>query len=154
MKKLTLGSLLPSFKATDQSGKEINSDDLKGKKVVIYFYPKDKTPGCTAQACSVRDSFDSLLKKDINVIGVSTDSVVSHKKFADKFNLQFPLLADEGKELCNLFGIWGEKKFMGKIYDGIHRTSFLFDENSILISVIEKPNTKDHGNEILKNYGF
>jgi peroxiredoxin Q/BCP len=154
MEKIKIGSLLPSFEAKDQFGKEVKSADLKGKKFVIYFYPKDNTPGCTAQACSIRDSFDLLLNKDITVIGVSTDSVGSHKKFADKFNLQFPLLADEGKELCNLFGIWGEKKFMGKIYDGIHRTSFLFDENSILISVIEKPNTKDHGNEILKNYGF
>ena len=154
MEKLKLGSSIPSFKSIDQLGNEIHSQNLRGKKVVIYFYPKDNTPGCTAQACSVRDSIETLTEKGITVIGISTDSIASHKKFSDKYELPFSLLADEEKELCNAFGIWGEKKFMGKVYDGIHRTSFLFDESSQLIAVIEKPNTKDHGNEILKNYGL
>jgi peroxiredoxin Q/BCP len=154
MEKLKVGSSIPRFKALDQFEHEINSEDLKGKKVVVYFYPKDNTPGCTAQACSIRDSFDGLKEKGIEVIGVSTDSLSSHKKFSEKFSLPFSLLPDEGKELCNAFGIWGTKKFMGKVYDGIHRTSFLFDENSKLISVIDKPDTKNHGLEILKNYGF
>lgn len=154
MEKLKVGSGLPKFKAMDQFDHEINSENLKGKKVVVYFYPKDNTPGCTAQACSVRDSFEGLKAKGIEVIGISTDSLSSHKKFGEKFNLQFSLLPDENKEICNAFGVWGTKKFMGKVYDGIHRTSFLFDENSKLISVIEKPDTKNHGAEILKNYGF
>ena len=154
MEKLKLGSKLPKFKGTDQFGKEINSDNLNGQKVVVYFYPKDNTPGCTAQACSIRDSFTELKNKGIIVIGISTDSISSHQKFGDKFNLPFSLLPDEDKKLCQAFGVWGEKKFMGKTYDGIHRTSFLFDDNSILKSIIDKPNTKDHGNEILKNYGF
>lgn len=154
MEKLKVGSGLPKFKAMDQFDHEINSENLKGKKVVVYFYPKDNTPGCTAQACSVRDSFEGLKAKGIEVIGISTDSLSSHKKFGEKFNLQFSILPDENKEICNAFGVWGTKKFMGKVYDGIHRTSFLFDENSKLISVIEKPDTKNHGAEILKNYGF
>lgn len=154
MEKLNIGSAIPKFVSNDQFGNEINSEKLTGKKIVIYFYPKDNTPGCTAQACSVRDSIDTLIENGITIIGISTDSIVSHKKFTEKFKLPFSLLADEDKVLCKSFGIWGEKKFMGKIYDGIHRTSFLFDENSKLIYVIDKPNTKDHGNEILKNYGL
>ena len=154
MEKLKVGSALPKFKAVDQFDHEINTENLKGKKVVVYFYPKDNTPGCTAQACSIRDSFDGLKEKGIEVIGISTDSLTSHKKFGEKFNLPFSLLSDEEKEICNSFGVWGTKKFMGKVYDGIHRTSFLFDENSKLISVIDKPDTKNHGTEILKNYGF
>lgn len=154
MEKLKVGSELPKFKAVDQFEREINTENLKGKKVVVYFYPKDNTPGCTAQACSIRDTFDGLKEKGIEVIGISTDSLSSHKKFGEKFNLPFSLLPDEEKEICNAFGVWGTKKFMGKVYDGIHRTSFLFDENSKLISVIEKPDTKNHGAEILKNYGF
>jgi peroxiredoxin Q/BCP len=154
MEKLKLGSSIPTFKAIDQFEREINSENLKGKKVVIYFYPKDNTPGCTTQACSIRDSFEGLKEKGIEVIGISTDSLSSHKKFGEKFKLPFSLLPDEEKEICNAFGVWGTKKFMGKVYDGIHRTSFLFDENSKLVSVIEKPDTKNHGVEIVKNYGF
>jgi peroxiredoxin Q/BCP len=154
MEKLKVGSKLPKFTGTDQLGNEINSEHLNGKRVVVYFYPKDNTPGCTAQACSIRDSFSDLNEKGIVVIGISTDSISSHKKFGDKFNLPFSLLPDEDKMISQAFGVWGEKKFMGKTYDGIHRTSFLFDEDSTLKCVIDKPNTKDHGNEILKNYGF
>jgi peroxiredoxin Q/BCP len=136
----------------DQNGEEINSNDFSGKRLVVYFYPKDNTPGCTAQACSLRDDYSALLENNIAVIGVSADSVSSHKKFIDKFQLPFPLIADTEKTLLNLFGVWGPKKFMGKTYDGIHRTSFLFDETGNLMSIIEKPNTKNHAQEILAIY--
>jgi peroxiredoxin Q/BCP len=119
---------------------------------VIYFYPKDNTPGCTAQACSLRDDYSLLTENNIAILGVSADSASSHKKFIDKFNLPFSLIADTEKVLLNLFGVWGEKKFMGKIYDGIHRTTFLFDESGKLISVIDKPNTKNHASEVLAIY--
>jgi peroxiredoxin Q/BCP len=152
MNKLSIGSALPAFTGIDQNGEELNATSFNGKCLVIYFYPKDNTPGCTAQACSLRDDYSLLIENNIAVVGVSADSASSHKKFIDKFNLPFPLIADTEKELLNLFGVWGEKKFMGKIYDGIHRTTFLFDESGVLISVIEKPNTKNHSSEILAIY--
>ena len=152
MNQLNIGSTLPAFVGVDQNGEEINSNDFSGKRLVVYFYPKDNTPGCTAQACSLRDDYSTLLENNIAVIGVSADSVSSHKKFMDKFQLPFPLIADTEKTLLNLFGVWGPKKFMGKTYDGIHRTSFLFDETGNLMSIIEKPNTKNHAQEILEIY--
>lgn len=152
MNQLNIGSTLPAFVGVDQNGEEINSNDFSGKRLVVYFYPKDNTPGCTAQACSLRDDYSALLENKIAVIGVSADSVSSHKKFIDKFQLPFPLIADTEKTLLNLFGVWGPKKFMGKTYDGIHRTSFLFDETGNLMSIIEKPNTKNHAQEILAIY--
>lgn len=152
MNQLNIGSVLPAFVGVDQNGEEISSKDFSGKRLVVYFYPKDNTPGCTAQACSLRDDYSALLENNIAVIGVSADSVSSHKKFIDKFQLPFPLIADTEKTLLNLFGVWGPKKFMGKTYDGIHRTSFLFDETGNLISIIEKPNTKNHAQEILAIY--
>ena len=127
----------------------VSSDDFKGTKWVIYFYPKDNTPGCTAQACSLRDGFDELSKNNIRVLGVSADSVKSHDKFSTKFTLPFPLLADVEKSVIRKFGVWGLKKFMGREYDGIHRISFVMDENGVIIHVIQKPKTKDHANEIL-----
>jgi peroxiredoxin Q/BCP len=152
MNQLNIGSALPAFVGVDQNGEEINSNDFSGKRLVVYFYPKDNTPGCTAQACSLRDDYSTLLENNIAVIGVSADSVSSHKKFMDKFQLPFPLIADTEKTLLNLFGVWGPKKFMGKTYDGIHRTTFLFDETGNLMSIIEKPNTKNHAQEILAIY--
>ena len=152
MNQLNIGSTLPAFVGVDQNGEEINSNDFSGKRLVVYFYPKDNTPGCTAQACSLRDDYSALLENNIAVIGGSADSVSSHKKFIDKFQLPFPLSADTEKTLLNLFGVWGPKKFMGKTYDGIHRTSFLFDETGNLMSIIEKPNTKNHAQEILAIY--
>lgn len=152
MNQLNIGSALPAFVGVDQNGEEISSNDFSGKRLVVYFYPKDNTPGCTAQACSLRDDYSALLENNIAVIGVSADSVSSHKKFIDKFQLPFPLIADTEKTLLNLFGVWGPKKFMGKTYDGIHRTSFLFDETGNLMSIIEKPNTKNHAQEILAIY--
>jgi len=152
MEKLTIGSKIPSITSSDQNGKEINLSQFIGKKLVVYFYPKDDTPGCTAQACSLRDSFEILVKKEIVILGVSADSAQAHTKFIEKYKLPFSLLADTEKEIIKAFGVWGSKKFMGRTYDGIHRTSFLFNEDSTLISVLDKPNTKDHANEILQTY--
>jgi peroxiredoxin Q/BCP len=152
MEKLTIGSKIPSIKSSDQNGKEINLSQFIGKKLVVYFYPKDDTPGCTAQACSLRDSFEILVEKEIVILGVSADSAQAHTKFIQKYKLPFSLLADTEKEIIKAFGVWGSKKFMGRTYDGIHRTSFLFNEDSTLIAVLDKPNTKDHANEILQTY--
>ena len=149
MKHLKIGDKAPNFEGVDQQGNNISSKDFAGKKTVIYFYPKDNTPGCTAQACSIRDNYDSLLNSGIQVIGISADSVASHQKFVTKYDLPFPLIADEDKTIIEAFGVWGPKKFMGKEYDGIHRTTFLLDEEAIVKGIIEKPNTKAHAEEIL-----
>lgn len=149
MKTLKVGDTAPKFEGVDQNNKKITDNDFKGSKWVVYFYPKDNTPGCTAQACSLRDGYDKLLSKGIKVLGVSADSVKSHDKFSSKFSLPFPLLADEAKELINSFGVWGPKKFMGREYEGIHRLTFVIDEKGLITHVIQKPKTKDHANEIL-----
>ena len=149
MKILKIGDQSPTFEGVDQNNKAISSADFNGTKWVIYFYPKDNTPGCTAQACSLRDGFDALSKNNIKVLGVSADNVKSHDKFATKFALPFPLLADEDKTVIQKFGVWGPKKFMGREYEGIHRVSFVMDESGVIIHVIQKPKTKDHANEIL-----
>ena len=148
MKHLKVGDSAPPFNGKDQNGNSITLDMFKGKKVVIYFYPKDNTPGCTAQACNIRDNYSDLQKKGISIVGVSKDDEKAHLKFIEKFDLPFPLIADVDGEIISDFGVWGEKKFMGKIYDGIHRTTFLIDEEGIVVGVITKPNTKDHVNEI------
>ena len=149
MEILEIGDQSPTFEGLDQNNKAVSSNDFNGSKWVIYFYPKDNTPGCTAQACSLRDGFDALSKNNIKVLGVSADNVKSHDKFATKFALPFPLLADEDKTVIQKFGVWGPKKFMGREYEGIHRVSFVMDENGVIIHVIQKPKTKDHANEIL-----
>lgn len=149
MTHLKKGDKAPNFSGTDQENKTVALSDFGGKKIAIYFYPKDSTPGCTVQACNLRDNYSELLKKGIQVIGVSADSVNSHKNFAQKQNLPFPLIADTEKTIIQAFGVWGPKKFMGKTYDGIHRTTFLIGENRTILGVIEKPNTKDHTKEIL-----
>ena len=150
LKFLKVGDQAPSFTALDQDGNTIKSDNFKGKKWVIYFYPKDQTPGCIAQACNIRDNYQTLLYKNISIIGVSADSQKSHLNFIAKQQIPFPLIADEDKSVIRAFGVWGEKKFMGKIYDGIHRTTFLIDENNIIQGIIEKPKTKAHVEEILE----
>jgi len=150
MKHLKVGQEAPSFTGKDQNGDNISLSDFSGKPVVIYFYPKDNTPGCTNQACNLRDNYSELLSKGIQVIGVSGDNEASHQKFINKFDLPFPLVADVDKELINLYGVWGEKKFMGKVYDGIHRTTFVMDASHTIIGIIEKPKTKDHAREILE----
>ena len=149
MKILEVGETAPSFEGVNQNNEKISSDDYLGSKWVIYFYPKDNTPGCTAQACSLRDGYDALRNHGIKVLGVSADGVKSHDKFASKFELPFALLADEDKEVINKFGVWGPKKFMGREYEGIHRVSFVIDEKGVITHVIQKPKTKDHANEIL-----
>ena len=148
MKHLKIGDKAPVISGIDQNNQTISLDTYTGKKVVLYFYPKDDTPGCTAQACNLRDNHDSLIKAGIQVIGVSADSSKSHLKFSDKYELPFPLISDEDKKIIQDYGVWGEKKFMGKIYDGIHRTTFIIDESGTIVGILEKPNTKNHTEEI------
>jgi peroxiredoxin Q/BCP len=150
LKFLKVGDLAPIFSAKDQDGNTIDSSKFNGKKWVIYFYPKDQTPGCIAQACSIRDNYSLLLKEGISIIGVSADNQKSHLNFIEKQQIPFPLIADEDKKVIEAFGVWGEKKFMGKIYDGIHRTTFLINEEGIIVGIIDKPNTKAHAEEILE----
>ncbi len=152
MKHLKIGDAAPEFLSKDQNGNDVRLSDYKGKRVVIYFYPKDDTPGCTAQACNLRDNYSALQAQDIVILGVSGDEEKKHLKFIDKYSLPFTLLADEEKELIQLYGVWGEKKFMGKVYDGIHRTTFLLNEAHTIVGIIEKPKTKDHAREILEIY--
>jgi peroxiredoxin Q/BCP len=149
MAVLKEGSKAPIFKAVDQNGKAISLADYKGKKVILYFYPKDDTPGCTAQACNLRDNYNLLIKKGFQVIGVSTDSVKSHKKFEEKFELPFPLVSDEDKKIVDKYNLWGEKKFMGRTYMGTTRTTFLIDETGKIVKIIVKPDTANHTDEIL-----
>ena len=147
--RLKIGDKAPDFSGKDQNGNTIQRSDYNGKKIAIYFYPKDNTPGCTVQACNLRDNDTALTKAGIQIIGVSADSSASHTKFIDKFSLPFPLIADEDKTIIQQFGVWGPKKFMGKEYDGIHRTTFIMDENHTIVGIIEKPKTKEHAEEIL-----
>ena len=149
MAVLKEGSKAPIFKAVDQNGKAISLADYKGKKVILYFYPKDDTPGCTAQACNLRDNYNLLIKKGFQVIGVSTDSVKSHKKFEEKFELPFPLVSDEDKKIVDKYNLWGEKKFMGRTYMGTTRTTFLIDETGKIVKIIAKPDTANHTEEVL-----
>ena len=125
------------------------SSDLIGKKTIIYFYPKDNTPGCTAEACSLRDNYEALLAQGYNVVGVSKDSAASHRKFIDKFSLPFTLLSDTSTQMLQDFGAWGEKKMCGKVSVGTLRRTFIFDENGILVRIIEKVDTKNHAAQIL-----
>ena len=154
MKHIKIGDIAPAFSCKDQNGNAIKLEDYKGKKVVLYFYPKDNTPGCTAQACNLRDNYSELGKNDIVILGASADDEKMHQKFITKFDLPFPLLSDVDHSLLNLYGVWGEKKFMGKTYDGIHRTTFILDEAHTIIEIIEKPKTKDHAAEILAAYNI
>lgn len=147
---LKIGDKVPDFKGIDQDEKVISYKDYKGKKLVVFFYPKASTPGCTAEACDLRDNEEALKAQGYELIGVSADSVVRQKKFAEKYNLPFPLLADENHDILNAFGVWGPKKFMGKEFDGIHRTTFIIDEKGTITDVIEKVKTKEHAKQILE----
>jgi thioredoxin-dependent peroxiredoxin len=149
MSFLKPGDKAPAFSGKDQDGNTISLDDFKGSKLVIYCYPKDNTPGCTAQACNLRDNYDALLKAGYKVLGVSGDSEKSHQSFISKYDLPFPLLADTEKEMLKAYGVWGPKKFMGKSYDGVNRTTFVIDENGIIAEVIDKVDTKNHTSQIL-----
>lgn len=149
MMHLKIGDKAPELNIKDQDGIVHSLADYKGKKIVLYFYPKDATPGCTAQACNLRDNHNLLRKAGYSIIGVSADNENSHIKFIEKQNLNFPLLADTDKELIKRYGVWGEKKFMGKTYDGIHRTTFVIDENGTIEDIITKVKTKDHAAQLL-----
>lgn len=149
MTHLQPGDKAPSINSKDENGNEITLEQFKGKKVVLYFYPKDDTPGCTAQACNLTDNYKLLLEKGYVVVGVSADSEKKHQKFISKYKISFPLIADEDKKVITDYGVWGPKKFMGREFDGIHRITFVIDENGIIESVIDKVNTKDHTAQIL-----
>ena len=147
---LKIGDKMPDFEVVDQDGKAVSSKDLIGKKTIIYFYPKDNTSGCTAEACSLRDNYHALMARGYNVVGVSKDSAASHRKFADKYDLPFTLLADTSTQMLQDFGAWGEKKMYGKTVMGTIRKTFIFDEEGILAEVIEKVDTKNHADQILR----
>lgn len=146
---LEIGNRMPDFSAAAQNGNIVKSADLIGKKTVVYFYPKANTPGCTAEACSLRDNYERFLALGYNVIGISKDSVKAQKNFSDKYALPFPLLADTDALIIKAFGAWGEKKLYGKTYEGILRKTFIFNENGILEEIIDKVNTKSHAEQIL-----
>ncbi len=150
MTTLKIGDKAPDFTGIDQNGTTINLNDFKGKKVVLFFYPKASTPGCTAEACDLQNNIDRFVAQNYQVIGVSADSQKRQLNFAVKNNLNYPLIADEDKVIINAYGVWGSKKFMGREFDGIHRTTFVINENGIIDDVIQKVKTKEHTNQILK----
>jgi len=143
------GSTAPAFKTTNTNGDSVSLKDLRGKKVVLYFYPKDDTPGCTKEACSFRDAYSKFKKRGITILGVSPDSEKSHQKFTTKYELPFTLLADTDHSIADAYGVYGEKKFMGRTYMGIHRTTFLIDEKGKIKKVFEKVKPEDHADEVL-----
>tara|TARA_B100001758_G_C18351534_1_gene580183 strand:+ start:242 stop:691 length:450 start_codon:yes stop_codon:yes gene_type:complete len=149
MSKLQIGDKAPQINAVDQNGNNITLEQYQGKKVVLYFYPKDMTPGCTAQSCNLSDNYTVLQKNGYDVIGVSCDSVKRHQKFIEKYSLPFNLISDENQKVVNDYGVWQLKKFMGREYMGIVRTTFLIDENGIVEDIITKVNTKEHTTQIL-----
>lgn len=149
MKPLQVGDTAPEFSGIDQDGNTISSKDYKGKKWVVFFYPKASTPGCTNEVCNLRDNYAELKNQGYVLLGVSADSEKRQKNFHTKHELPFPLLADEDKEVINGFGVWGPKKFMGKEYEGIHRMTFVMDENGVVERVISKVKTKDHAAQLL-----
>ena len=140
---------MPCFEVADQNGNLVKSSELLGRKTIVYFYPKDNTPGCTAEACNLRDNYAALTAAGYNVVGVSKDSVASHRKFTDKFDLPFTLLADTSTQMLQDFGAWGEKKMCGKTCVGTLRKTFIFNEEGILEKIIEKVDTKNHTEQIL-----
>jgi peroxiredoxin Q/BCP len=149
MTHLKVGDSAPSFSGTDQNGKQHSLADYKGKKLVVFFYPKANTPGCTAEACDLRDNYVRFQANNYELLGVSADSAKAQKKFEEKYSFPFALLADEDKSVIEAFGVWGPKKFMGKEYDGIHRTTFVIDENGTITDVITDVKTKVHASQIL-----
>lgn len=152
MTSLNVGDKAPEFVALDEFSQSISLTDFLGKKVILYFYPKDMTPGCTAESCNLGENYSLLQEKGFIVLGVSPDSSKSHQKFIGKYNLPFSLIADEDKAVIKAFGVWGPKKFMGKEYEGVHRTTFIIDEDGIIEKVFTKVKTKDHTHQILESY--
>ena len=152
MTNLKEGQKAPLFEGIDQDGKKIKLSDLSGGRVILYFYPKDNTPGCTAEACNLRDNHKELLNKGFRIIGVSPDNEKSHKEFAGKYSLPFPLIADPDKKILSVYGAWGEKKMYGKTVTGVLRTTFIIDEKGFIEKIISKVDTKGHTEQILKLY--
>ena len=146
---LKIGEKAPAINSIDENGEVITLEQFKGKKIVLYFYPKDMTPGCTVQSCNLRDNYQKLLDNGYVVLGCSADSPGKHQKFIEKYNLPFPLISDESKEVLNAYGVWGSKKFMGREYMGIIRTTFVIDEDGIIENIITKVNTKNHTTQII-----
>ena len=146
---LKIGDKMPYFEVVDQDGNKVSSKDLIGKKTIIYFYPKDNTSGCTAEACNLRDNHEALIARGYNVVGVSKDSAKSHKNFKEKYDLPFTLVSDTSTQMLQAFGAWGEKKMYGKTVMGTIRKTFIFDEDGILTEIIEKVDTKNHAAQIL-----
>ena len=151
MTNLKVGDNAPVFKGIDQNGKEVSLENFNGKKLVLYFYPKDDTPGCTAEACNLRDNYHDFLDKNYNVVGVSADDEKSHQKFASKYELPFSLIADPEKKIIMGYGAWGEKKMYGKSYEGIIRKTFVISEEGKIEKIIEKVKTDDHSRQIFEN---
>ena len=152
MKTLSEGDIAPDFGVVNQNNEVMSLQSYRGKKVILYFYPKDSTPGCTAESCNLRDSYSELSTLGFEVIGVSADSVASHQKFISKYDLPFDLLSDTDRKVIDAYGVWGPKKFMGKEYEGIHRTTFVIDENGVVERVFNKVKTKEHTQQILETY--
>ncbi|MBE0637177.1 MAG: thioredoxin-dependent thiol peroxidase [Bacteroidales bacterium] len=150
MTQLQIGHKAPDFNALDQDGRTISLKDFAGSKVILYFYPKADTPGCTAESCNLRDNYDELMGKGFKILGVSADPVQKQKKFAEKYNLPFPLIADTEKVVLKAYGAWGEKKMYGKAYEGIIRMTFVIDEKGMIERVIDNVKTKDHAAQVLE----
>ena len=148
------GDRVPDVKLIGMDEKAVSPADFRGQKLVLYFYPKDDTPGCTKEACSFRDAFSQYKKKGIAVLGVSPDSEASHQKFVTKYKLPFTLLADTDKTIAEAYGVWGEKKFMGRTYMGVHRTTFLIDEKGKIKKIFEKVKPEDHAREVLEAFAY
>jgi peroxiredoxin Q/BCP len=148
---LNEGDTAPDFSGINEKGEPVSLSDYRGKKLVLYFYPKDDTPGCTAQACSLRDGYGELRRQGYEILGVSPDSARKHTKFQEKYQLPFTLLADENHTVADAYGVWGEKKFMGRTYDGIHRTTFLIDEAGRIERILTQINNEDHAGQILNS---
>ncbi|HOH83036.1 MAG TPA: thioredoxin-dependent thiol peroxidase [Bacteroidales bacterium] len=149
MDTLKKGDKAPDFTGKNQDGKEVSLKDFSGKKLVLYFYPRDNTPGCTAEACNLRDNYQLLLDKGFAILGISADDEKSHTKFITKFQLPFSLIADTDKKICKLYGVWGPKKFMGRTFDGINRTTFVISEQGTIEAVFNKVDTGNHTDQIL-----
>lgn len=149
---LNEGDIAPDFSGVNEKGESVQKSDYKGKKLILFFYPKDDTPGCTAAACSLRDNYDVLKEKGFEMLGVSPDDSKSHVKFIEKYSFPFPLLADTEQQVMKDYGVWGEKSMFGKKYMGVLRTTFVIDENGTIEKVFKKVNTKEHTDQILKSY--
>lgn len=148
--KFSPGDKAPDFKGVNEKGEVVQLADFHGKKLVVFFYPADMTPGCTAEACNLRDNYQELKDAGFELLGVSTDTEAKHQKFIAKYELPFPLLADTDKSIVNAFGVYGPKTFMGKLFEGTHRKTFIIDEQGVILDIIEKVKTKDHASQILE----